>query len=158
MTYPHEYAILKESGYSAKELAMNKINRALTEAIVWGVIILVETVWFFSTFQIGSEWFDVSLPAFIVSIAAILFRVLICLFRYKEHPLPWEKSADRNYTPLIEAIICAALVIGSLFWIKSLPSDTGYGDLILATGTLAIDSGLIVRGINCLTEFTRQSK
>ena len=135
---------------------MNK--KARNEAIIWGVIIIIETIWFLSYFQIGDEWFNAVLPAMIASIAAILFRVMICLFRYKEQPLPWEKSAGRNYTPLIEAIICAALVIVSLFCIVSLPKDTGYGDLILAAGALAIDSGLIVRGIICLAEFIRQSK
>ena len=84
--------------------------------------------------------------------------MLICLFRYKEQPLPWEKSADRNYTPLIEAIVCGTLVIGSLFWIANLPKDTGYGDLIVAAGALAIDGGLITRMIICFTEFAGSSK
>ena len=136
---------------------MKKINGALKEAIVWGVLIVVEMIFFLTYFRFG-EWFKATLPAVIASIAAILFRMLICLFRYKEHPLPWEKSADRNYTPLIEAIVCGALVIGSLFWIANLPKDTGYGDLILATGAFAIDGGLITRMIICFTEFAGSSK
>ena len=136
---------------------MKKEDRAHAEAIIWGVVIVIELMFFFTYFRFG-EWFKATLPAVIASIAAILFRMLICLFRYKEQPLPWEKSAGKNYTPLIEAVVCGALVIGSLFWIANLPKDTGYGDLILATGALAIDSGLIVRGVNCLNEFTRSSK
>lgn len=136
---------------------MDKNNRARNEAIVWGVLIVIELMFFLTYFRFG-EWFKATLPAVIVSIAAILFRMLICFFRYKEQPLPWEKSAGRNYTPLIEAVVCGALVIGSLFWVANLPKDAGYGDLILATATFAIDGWLIARGIICLTDFVRQSK
>lgn len=136
---------------------MNKMNKAFKEAIIWGVVIVIELIFFLTYFQFG-EWFKATLPAVIASIAAILFRVLICLFRYKEQPLPWEKSSDKDYTALIEAVICIALVIGAFFWIKTLPQDAGYGDLILALPTLAACIGLMVRGIICFKTFVNSTR
>ena len=136
---------------------MKKINRALKEAIVWSVLIVIEIILFLTYFQFG-EWFKATLPAVIASLAAILFRVLICLFRYKEKPLPWEKSTNKDYTALIEAVICIALVIGAFFWIKSLPQDAGYGDLIVALPTFLICQGLFVRGVLCVNKFIRSLK
>ena len=152
LTYPLECVILGKSGNSVKELVMKKINKALKEAIVWGVVIVIEMIFFLTYFRFG-EWFKATLPAVIASIAAILFRVLICLFRYKETPLPWEKSTNKDYTALIEAVICIALVIGAFFWIKSLPQDAGYGDLIVALPTVLICQGLFVRGVLCVNKF-----
>ena len=136
---------------------MKKINRALKEAIVWGVLIVIELMFFLTYFRFG-EWFKATLPAVIASIAAILFRILICLFRYKELPLPWEKSTNKDYTALIEAVICAAMIIGALFWIKSLPQDAGYGDLILVLPTFLICQGLFVRGVLCVIKFITSLK
>ena len=136
---------------------MKKINRALREAIIWGVLIVIELMFFLTYFQFG-EWFNAVLPAVIASIAAILFRVLICLFRYKELPLPWEKSSDKDYTALIEAVICTALIIGALFWIRTLPQDTGYGALILGLPTVLICMGLFCRAAYLVYNFIKSMK
>lgn len=157
LTFRRKYAILKKSSYSAKEVAMNQNNRALKEAFVWGVVIVLEIIIFLTYFRFG-EWFKATLPAVLVSNAAILFRVLICLFRYKEKPLPWERSTTKDYTALIEAVICTALLIGAPFWIKTLPQDAGYGDLILALPTLAACTGLMVRGIICFITFVNSTR
>ena len=131
---------------------MKKINRALKEATVWGVLIVIELMFFFTYFRFG-EWFKATLPAVTASIAAMLIRIVICVFRYKNIPLPWEKSTSKDYTALIEAVICAALIIGALFWIRTLPQDAGYGDLILALPTVLICQGLFVRGVLCVNKF-----
>lgn len=136
---------------------MKKINRALKEAIIWGVLIVIELIFFLTYFQFG-EWFKAVLPAVIASIAAILVRIIICVFRYKEIPLPWERSTSKDYTALIEAVICTALIIGTPFWLTTLPQDTGYGDLILALPTLAACMGLIVRGIICFITFVNSTR
>lgn len=131
---------------------MKKINKALKEAIVWGVVTVIELIFFLTYFRFG-EWFKATLPAVIASIAAILVRIIICVFRYKNIPLPWEKSTNKDFTALIEAVICIALVIGAFFWIKSLPQDAGYGDLIVALPTVLICQGLFVRGVLCVNKF-----
>ena len=136
---------------------MKKINRSLKEAIVWGVLIVIELMFFLTYFRFG-EWFKATLPAVIASIAAMLIRIVFCVFKYKNIPLPWEKSDGKDYTALIEAVICIALVIGSFFWIKSLPQDTGYGDLILTLPTVLICQGLFVRGVLCVNKFIRSLK
>ena len=136
---------------------MNKNKKARNEAIIWGVVIVLEMIIFLTYFQFG-EWFKATLPAVIASIAAMLIRIVICVFRYKDIPLPWEKSTSKDYTALIEAVICIALVIGAFFWIKSLPQDTGYGDLIVALPTVLICQGLFVRGVLYVNKFIRSLK
>ena len=74
---------------------MNKNNRARIEAIVWGVVIVAEILWFLTYFRFG-EWFKAVLPAVILSIAAILIRITICVLRYKNVPFPWERTSVRN--------------------------------------------------------------
>ena len=140
-----------------KEPAAKK-NRTLIEAIIWGVIIVVEAVWFLNDFMIGDEWFNAVLPAVLVSIAAMLIRIAICVFRYKNIPLPWEKSASKNYTALIEAVICIAVTAVAPFWINSLPRDTGYGALILGLPTLAICMGLFCRAAYLVYKFIMSLK
>ena len=139
--------------YNAPKEPAAKKNRALIEAIIWGVIIIIETVWFLTYFQIGDEWFNAVLPAVIVSIAAKLIRIAICVFRYKNVHLPWEKSSNKNYTALFEAVICIALTAVAPFWIKSLPRDTGYGALILGLPTIAICMGLFCRAAYLVYKF-----
>lgn len=146
------------NGYKVPKEPAAKKNRTLIEAIIWGIIIIIETIWFLSYFQIGDEWFNAVLPAVIVSIAAILIRIAICVFRYKNIPLPWEKSSDKNYTVLIEAVICIALTAVAPFWINSLPQDTGYGALVLGLPTIAICMGLFCRAAYCVYKFIMSVK
>ena len=140
-----------------KEPAAKK-NRVLIEAVIWGVIIIIETVWFLNDFMIGDEWFNAVLPAVLVGIASILIRIAICVFRYKNIPLPWEKISDKDYTALFEAVICIAVTAVAPFWINSLPQDTGYGALILGLPTVLICMGLFCRAAYCVYKFIRSVK
>ena len=140
-----------------KEPAAKK-KKTLIEAIIWGVIIVVEAVWFLNDFMIGDEWFNAVLPAVLVSIAAMLIRIIICVFRYKNIPLPWERSTSKNYTALIEAVICIALIAGAPFWIRTLPRDTGYGALIFGLRAILICHGLFCRAAYCVYKFIRSVK
>ena len=144
--------------YNTPKKPAAKKNRALIEAIIWGVIIIIETVWFLNDFIIGDEWFNAMLPAILVSIAAILIRIAICVFRYKNIPLPWEKNSDKDYTALIEAVICIAVTAVAPFWINSLPRDTGYGALIFGLQTVLICMGLFCRAAYCVYKFIRSVK
>ena len=136
---------------------MKKEDRARVEAIIWVIIIIIEMIFFLTYFRFG-EWFKATLPAVIASIAAILVRIIICVFRYKNIPLPWEKSTNKDYTALIEAVICIALVAGAPFWLNSLPKDTGYGDLIIGFPAILICQGLFVRAAYCVYKFIKSVK
>lgn len=146
------------NGYKVPKEPAAKKNRTLIEAIIWGVIIVVEAVWFLNDFMIGDEWFNAVLPAVIISIAAMLIRIAICVFRHKNVPLPWEKSSDKDYTALIEAVICIALTAGAPFWINNLPRDTGYGALIIGFPTILICQGLFCRAAYLVYKFIKSMK